>query len=131
MVFLITFPPFSKHYNAQRYLLLPFCNRFFYSYKWGFVNDYYKIYTMGQWGKFLVIIIWFTGTVWQTVLKFNETWVSQWKIYYYSIEINFLGGEHKVMTLKQQFLGIILCTFIYLKWLWLLCFFAKNAVEAI
>ena len=36
-------------------------------------------------------------------------------ITYYSIEINFLGGEHKVITLKQQFLGIILCFFMYLK----------------
>ena len=26
---------------------------------------------------------------------------------------------------KQQCLGIILCLFMYLKWLWLLCFFAK------
>ena len=34
-------------------------------------------------------------------------------------------GEHKVITPEQQFLGIILCFFMYLKWLWLLHFFAK------
>ena len=34
-------------------------------------------------------------------------------------------GEHKVITPKQQFLGIILCFFMYLKWLWPLHFFAK------
>jgi hypothetical protein len=34
-------------------------------------------------------------------------------------------GEHKVITPKQQCLGVILCFFMYLKWLWLLCFFAK------
>ena len=39
-------------------------------------------------------------------------------------------GEHKVITPKQQFLGIILCFFMYLKWPWLLRF-GENAVEAI
>ena len=34
-------------------------------------------------------------------------------------------GEHKVITLKQQFLGIILGFFKCLKWPWLLRFFAK------
>jgi hypothetical protein len=34
-------------------------------------------------------------------------------------------GEHKVITPKQQFLGIILCFFMHLKWLWLLPFIAK------
>ena len=34
-------------------------------------------------------------------------------------------GEHKVITPKQQFLGIISCFFMYLKWPWLLSFFAK------
>ena len=33
-------------------------------------------------------------------------------------------GEHKVITPKQQFLGLILCFFMYLKWPWLLHFFA-------
>ena len=40
-------------------------------------------------------------------------YLAHWKMYYYSIEI------------KQQFLGIILCFFMYLKWPWLLRFFAK------
>ena len=34
-------------------------------------------------------------------------------------------GEHKVITPKQQFLGIVLCFFMYFKWPWLLRFFAK------
>ena len=37
---------------------------------------------------------------------------------------NFLS-EHKVITLKQQFLGINLCFFMHLKWPFLLRFFAK------
>ena len=37
----------------------------------------------------------------------------------------FFWGEHKVITPKQQPLGIILCIFMYLKWPWLLRFFAK------
>ena len=36
---------------------------------------------------------------------------------------NFLG-EHKVITAEQQFLGLILCFFMYLKWPWLLRLFA-------
>ena len=32
-----------------------------------------------------------------------------------SIENNYFGGEHKVITLKQQFLGIILCFFYVFK----------------
>ena len=36
---------------------------------------------------------------------------------------NFLG-EHKVITAEQQFLGLILCFFMYSKWPWLLCLFA-------
>ena len=32
-------------------------------------------------------------------------------------------GEHKVITPEQQFLGIILWFFMYLKWPWLLGFF--------
>ena len=35
---------------------------------------------------------------------------------------NFLG-EHKVITAEQQFLGLILWFFMYLKWLWLLRLF--------
>ena len=34
-------------------------------------------------------------------------------------------------ALKQQLLGIVLCFFMHLKWLWLLCVFAQNAVEVI
>ena len=34
-------------------------------------------------------------------------------------------GEYKVITPEQQFLGIFLCIFMYLKWPWLLRFFAK------
>jgi hypothetical protein len=34
-------------------------------------------------------------------------------------------GEYKVITPKQQFLGIILCFFMYLKRPWLLRFFTK------
>ena len=34
-------------------------------------------------------------------------------------------GEHKVITPVQQFLCVILCFSMYLKWLWLLRFFAK------
>ena len=34
-------------------------------------------------------------------------------------------GEHKVITPEQQFLGIILWFFMYLKWPWLLRFFEK------
>ena len=34
-------------------------------------------------------------------------------------------GEHKVITPEQQFLGIILWFFMYLKWPWLLRVFAK------
>ena len=49
---------------------------------------------------------------------------------YYSIENKFFLGEHKVITPKLQFLGIILCFFMYLKWPWLLRF-GENAVEAI
>jgi hypothetical protein len=37
----------------------------------------------------------------------------------------FFLGEHKVITSEQQFLGLILCFFMYLKWPWLLRFFAK------
>ena len=37
--------------------------------------------------------------------------ISHWKIYYYSMEINLFWGEHKVITLKQQILGINLCYF--------------------
>ena len=33
-------------------------------------------------------------------------------------------SEHKVITAEQQFLGLILCFFMYLKWPWLLCLFA-------
>ena len=33
-------------------------------------------------------------------------------------------SEHKVITPKQEFLAIILCFFMYLKWPWLLCLFA-------
>jgi hypothetical protein len=44
------------------------------------------------------------------------------------IIIKFLG-EYKVITQKQQFLGVILCFFMYLKWPWL--FLHENAVEAI
>ena len=33
-------------------------------------------------------------------------------------------GEHKVITAEQQFLGLILCFFMYLKWPWLLHLFA-------
>ena len=33
-------------------------------------------------------------------------------------------GEHKVITAEQQFLGLILCFFMYLKWPWLLRLFA-------
>jgi hypothetical protein len=38
-------------------------------------------------------------------------------------------GEHKVITQEQQFLGIILCFFMYLKWQWLLHFFAKMLYQ--
>ena len=34
-------------------------------------------------------------------------------------------GENKVITAEQQFLGLILWFFMYLKWQWLLRFFAK------
>ena len=34
-------------------------------------------------------------------------------------------GEHKVIGPKQQFLGIMLCSLMYLKWPWLLRFFGK------
>ena len=37
---------------------------------------------------------------------------------------NFLG-EHKVITAEQQFLGLILCLFRYLKWSWILHFSAE------
>ena len=37
----------------------------------------------------------------------------------------FFLGEHKVITSEQQFLGLILCFFMYLEWPWLLRFFAK------
>ena len=40
------------------------------------------------------------------------------------IENKYLGGEHKVITLKQQFLGLILWFSMYLKWQWLLRLFA-------
>ena len=40
-----------------------------------------------------------------------------------SIENKYVGGEHKVRALKKQFLGIILCVFMYLKWPWLLHLF--------
>ena len=33
-------------------------------------------------------------------------------------------GEHKVITAEQQFLGLILWFFMYLKWPWLLRLFA-------
>ena len=33
-------------------------------------------------------------------------------------------GEHKVITAEQQFLGLILWFFMYLKWPWLLGLFA-------
>ena len=33
-------------------------------------------------------------------------------------------GEHKVITAEQQFLGLILCFFMYLEWPWLLRLFA-------
>ena len=32
-----------------------------------------------------------------------------------SIENKYVGGEHKVITKKQQFLGIVLCFFMYFK----------------
>ena len=37
----------------------------------------------------------------------------------------FFLGEHKVITPEQQLLSIIKCFFKYLKWPWLLHFFAK------
>jgi hypothetical protein len=40
------------------------------------------------------------------------------------IDKTFLG-EYKVITPEQQILCIISCSFTYLKWLWLLRFFAK------
>ena len=52
---------------------------------------------------------------------------SESMIYLWRVKIkcwNFLG-EHKVITLKQQFLGIVLWFFMHLKWPWLLRFFAK------
>ena len=42
-----------------------------------------------------------------------------------SIEKKLCLSEHKVRTLKQQFLAMILWFFMYLKWPWLLRFFAK------
>ena len=38
-------------------------------------------------------------------------------------------GEHKVITPEKQFLGIILCFFMYSKWLWLLSFSAKMLLS--
>ena len=44
----------------------------------------------------------------------------------------FFLGEHKVITLKQQFLGIILCFFMYIfKKAVAIVFLCENAVEAI
>ena len=57
--------------------------------------------------------------------------LAHWKIYYYSIEINFFGGEHKVITPKQQILGIILCVFYVFKMAVAIAFLCENAVEAI
>ena len=49
---------------------------------------------------------------------------------YYSIENKSFLGEHKVITPKQQFLGIILCFFVF-KMAVAITFLCKNAVEAI
>ena len=51
--------------------------------------------------------------------------ISHCKIYYYSIEIKVFQVDNNIIALKQQLLGIILCFFMYLKWPWLLHFFAK------
>jgi hypothetical protein len=40
-----------------------------------------------------------------------------------------LGGEHKVITLKHQFLGIVLCFFYVFKMVVAIAFLCKNAVE--
>ena len=40
------------------------------------------------------------------------------------IENKYFGGEHIIIALKQQLLGMILCFFVHLKWPWLLRFFA-------
>ena len=48
-----------------------------------------------------------------------------------SIENKYFGGEHKVVTLKQQFLGIILCFFYVFKIAVAIAFLCENAVEAI
>ena len=46
----------------------------------------------------------------QTALKTHiAALISRWKIYYYSIEKKLFWGEHAVITLKQQFLCIVLC----------------------
>ena len=42
-----------------------------------------------------------------------------------SIENKYVDGEHIIIALKQQLLGIILWFFMHLKWPWLLRFFAK------
>ena len=57
--------------------------------------------------------------------------LSHWKIYYYSMEINFFFHEHKVMTWKQQFLAMILCFFHVFKMATAIAFLYKKAVEAI
>ena len=63
--------------------------------------------------------------------RFRIQALAHWKIYYYSIEINFLGGEHKVITPKQQILGIILCFFYVFKMAVAIAFLCENALEAI
>ena len=42
----------------------------------------------------------------------NTTTMAEMSI---SIENKYFGGEHKVITMKQQFLGIILWLFVYSK----------------
>ena len=65
-----------------------------------------------------------SAAYWISAHIFEEV-VTQWKIYYDLFNRNkFFFWEHKVITLKQQFLGIILCFFMYLNQPWLLHLFA-------
>ena len=50
---------------------------------------------------------------------------------YYSIENKSFLGEHKVITPKQQFLGIVLCFFYVFQMAVAIMFLCENAVEAI
>ena len=50
---------------------------------------------------------------------------------YYSIENKSFLGEHKVITPKLQFLGIILCFFYVFQMAMAITFFCENALEAI